>query len=88
MNFELIIATIINEPIYLSIVVIFALTLIYSILKKFFKMLIISLAGLILYLVFLVTTNKDLPGEYDEAIYDQLDSIKNKATEIIDEIKN
>ena len=88
MNFELIIATIINEPIYLSIVVIFALTLIYSILKKFFKMLIISLAGLILYLVFLVTTNKDLPGEYDEVIYDQLDSIKNKATEIIDEIKN
>ena len=88
MDFELIIATIINEPIYLSIVVIFALTLIYSILKKFFKMLIISLAGLILYLVFLVTTNKDLPGEYDEVIYDQLDSVKNKATEIIDEIKN
>ena len=87
MNFELIIATIINEPIYLSIVVIFALTLIYSILKKFFKMLIISLAGLILYLVFLVTTNKDLPGEYDEVIYDQLDSVKNKATDIIDEIK-
>ena len=87
MDFELIIAAIINEPIYLSIVVIFALTLIYSILKKFFKMLIISLAGLILYLVFLVATNKDLPGEYDEVIYDQLDSVKNKATEIIDEIK-
>ena len=51
-------------------------------------MLIISLAGLILYLVFLVATNKDLPGEYDEVIYDQLDSVKNKATEIIDEIKN
>jgi len=87
MEFEQIIKTITNEPIYLSIVVLLMLTLVYSVLKKFFKLLIIALACLIVYLLFLVATNKDLPGDYDEVIYNQLDTVKEKANDIIDDIK-
>ena len=79
--------TIIEEPIYLSIVILFLLAAIYSVLKKFFKLLIIILTGLIIYLFFLIITNQDLPGEYDEAIYNQIDSVKEKAAELIDDIK-
>tara|TARA_Y100000590_G_C15421912_1_gene901737 strand:- start:560 stop:853 length:294 start_codon:yes stop_codon:yes gene_type:complete len=60
--------TIISEPIYLSIVVIFILISIYSILKKFFKLLIIILSALILYIGFLIYTGEDLPGESEEII--------------------
>ena len=60
--------TIISEPIYLSIVVIFVLISIYSILKKFFKLLIVILSALILYIGFLIYTGEDLPGDSEEII--------------------
>ena len=79
--------TIISEPIYLSIVVLFSLAILYSILKKFFKLLIISLVCLLIYLAFLIYTNQDLPGDYDDVIYNQIDAAKEKASDMIDEIK-
>ena len=49
--------TIINNPIYLCVVVVLAILLIYSALKKFIKLLILVLAGIILYIGFLYFTN-------------------------------
>ena len=65
--------TIISEPIYISIVVIFILISIYSILKKFFKLLIVILSALILYISFLIYTGEDLPGDSEEIINPMID---------------
>ena len=86
MDFNEIIDIILSEPIYLSIVVLFLLAFIYSVLKKFFKLLIIILLGLISYISFLIYTNQDLPGDSDEIIYPLIDSAKEKANDIIEEL--
>ena len=82
MDSQIILDTIINEPIYLSIVVIFILIIIYSILKKFFKILIFTLSCLIIYIGYLVYTDGDLPGNSEEIINPLLDKageLKDKA---------
>ena len=80
--------TIISEPIYLSIVVIFILISIYSILKKFFKLLIFILAGLLVYISFLIYTGEDLPGDSEEIINPMIDQagelIKNASEKLQD----
>ena len=76
---------IVSEPIYLSIVVLFCLAFVYSVLKKFFKLLIIVLISLIGYVGFLIYTNQDLPGESDELIYPLLDDAKEKLNETLKE---
>jgi Ca2+/Na+ antiporter len=73
MEFENIYQTIISEPIYLSIAVIFILITVYSILKKFFKLLIVVLSILLIYIVFLIYTGEDLPGESEDFIHPMID---------------
>jgi len=84
MDSQIILDTIINEPIYLSIVIIFILIIIYSILKKFFKILIFTLSCLVLYVSYLVYTGGDLPGNSEEII----NPILNKAEELKDKAIN
>tara|TARA_B100000579_G_scaffold97950_1_gene77693 strand:- start:2209 stop:2493 length:285 start_codon:yes stop_codon:yes gene_type:complete len=84
MDINQIYSTIINEPIYLSIIVIFILISIYSILKKFFKILIIILTLLIGYIFFLIYTGEDLPGDSEKIINPLID----KAGQIINDISN
>ena len=82
MDSLIIIETIVNEPIYLSIVIIFILIIIYSILKKFFKILIFALSCLLLYIGYLIYTGGDLPGNSEEIInplLDKADELKEKA---------
>jgi len=82
MDSQIIIETIVNEPIYLSIVIIFILIIIYSILKKFFKILIFALSCLLLYIGYLIYTGGDLPGNSEEIInplLDKADELKEKA---------
>ena len=86
MDINKIIDIILSEPIYLSIVVLFLLAFIYSVLKKFFKLLIIVLIGLVSYVTFLIYTNQDLPGESDDLIYPLIDSAKEKANDIYEEL--
>ena len=88
MDLNTLYSTVIGEPLYLSIVILFTLAILYSILKKFFKLLLISLFSLLVYLGYLIFLQKDLPGEYDEIIYEQIDSVKEKATDIINDINN
>ena len=73
MEFQNIYQTIISEPIYLSIAVIFVLISVYSILKKFFKLLVVVLSLLLVYICFLIYTGEDLPGESEEFINPMID---------------
>jgi len=73
MDIELIYQTIISEPIYLSIAVIFILITVYSILKKCFKLLILALTILLCYIGFLIYTGEDLPGDSEEIINPMID---------------
>tara|TARA_Y100001970_G_C14050328_1_gene758587 strand:+ start:667 stop:951 length:285 start_codon:yes stop_codon:yes gene_type:complete len=84
MDINQIYLTIINEPIYLSIIIIFILISIYSILKKFFKLLIIILTLLIGYIFFLIYTGEDLPGDSEKIINPLID----KVGQIINDISN
>mgnify|MGYP000417441337 CR=1 FL=1 len=77
MNFDEIIKMIAEEPIYLSIFILFALIIIYSVLKKFFKLLVIILSALILYLSFLIYSGEELPGNSDEIIDPLIDNASN-----------
>ena len=84
MDFNKIYTTIINEPIYLTISIIFVLIAVYSILKKFFKLLIAALAVLFFYIGFLIYTGEDLPGDSEELINPLIDN----AGQIIDSVTN
>ena len=84
MDFNQIYTTIINEPIYLTISIIFLLIAVYSILKKFFKLLIGTLAILFIYIGFLIYTGEDLPGDSEELINPLIDN----AGKIIDSVTN
>ena len=84
MDFNQIYTTIINEPIYLTISIIFLLIAVNSILKKFFKLLIGTLAILFIYIGFLIYTGEDLPGDSEELINPLIDN----AGKIIDSVTN
>ena len=82
MDSQIILDTIINEPIYLAIVIIFILIIVYSILKKFFKILLIALSSLIVYVAYLVYSGGDLPGESEQIInplLEKAEELKDKA---------
>ena len=84
MDFNQIYTTIINEPIYLTISIIFLLIAVYSILKKFFKLLICTLAILFIYIGYLIYSGEDLPGDSEELINPLIDN----AGKIIDSVTN
>ena len=84
MNYEDLYNVIISEPIYLTLVIIFILIIIYSILKKFFKLLIIIFLSLLIYISFLIYTDGDLPGESEEIILPIID----EAGKVIKDISN
>ncbi len=84
MEIQKIIDLILSEPIYLTIVSIFILAFIYSVLKKFFNLLLIVLLCLIGYISYLVYTNQDLPGDSDQLIYPLIDTAKEKAGNMLD----
>ena len=84
MDFESIYKTIISEPIYLSLVIIFLLIIIYSILKKFFKLLMLAFISIIIYIFFLIYTDGDLPGESEQLIKPMI----NEAGKVLDDLSN
>ncbi|MAZ61291.1 MAG: hypothetical protein CMG50_03840 [Candidatus Marinimicrobia bacterium] len=84
MDYESIYKTIISEPIYLSLVIIFLLIIIYSILKKFFKLLMITFISIIVYISFLIYTDGDLPGESEQIIKPMI----NEAGKALNDLSN
>ena len=65
---------IVEEPIYLSIVLVFIMIVIYSVLKKFFKILLVSFICLLCYIGFLIYSEQDLPGDGDKIITPLIDN--------------
>ena len=87
MNLQNLYNIIINEPIYLTIVSIFILILVYSILKKLFKMLVIILIILMVYIVYLMYTGQSLPNqEQINSVQDKVIEQVEKGINILDEI--
>tara|TARA_B100000497_G_C7411824_1_gene259562 strand:+ start:40 stop:324 length:285 start_codon:yes stop_codon:yes gene_type:complete len=84
MDYASIYKTIISEPIYLSLVIIFLLIIIYSILKKFFKLLMITFISIIVYISFLIYTDGDLPGESEQIIKPMI----NEAGKALNDLSN
>ena len=77
--------TIINNPIYLSVTVVLGLLLIYSVLKKFIKLIFFALMCIILYLGFLYVTGD---SNTVEDIDNVMDSIKESKEFIQDQIQD
>ena len=69
---------IINEPLYLTIFSILVLILVYSILKKLFKMLVFILIILMFYIGYLMYTGQSLPNQKD------INSVKDKVLEEVE----
>ena len=69
---------IINEPLYLTIFSILILILVYSILKKLFKMLVFILIILMFYIGYLMYTGQSLPNQKD------INSVKDKVLEEVE----
>ena len=80
MDFEKIYQMIINEPIYLTVVIIFLLIIAYSILKKLFKILVILLVILMCYIGYLMYTGQELPNE------EELNSMKQKGIQGVETV--
>ena len=76
-----------NEPIYLVIALFLALIIIYSILKKLFKLMILGLSVMIIYIAYLVYTGQDLPGDIEvEPLKQSIENSFDKALDTIDKI--
>ena len=69
---------IINEPLYLTIFSILVLILVYSILKKLFKMLVFILIILMFYMGYLMYTGQSLPNQKE------INSVKDKVLEEVE----
>jgi len=84
MNYENLYNTIITEPLYLTLVIILILIVVYSILKKFFKLLLFVFFSLIVYISFQIYTEGDLPGESEDIIIPIID----EAAKVIEDVSN
>ncbi len=84
MNYENLYNTIITEPLYLTLVIIFVLIIIYSILKKFFKLLLFVFFLLVIYISFQIYTGGNLPGESEDIIIPIID----EAVKVIEDVSN
>ena len=82
--------TIINNPIYLCVVVVLCLLLIYSALKKFIKLLAIVLISIIFYLAFLYFTNDQKTLDDVDKVLDTMQSgtefLKEKIENSLDDV--
>ena len=85
MELQNIIQTIINEPIYLSIISILSLIIIYSVLKKLFKVLILCLSVMFVYVMYLVFSGQNLPGNIEvDPIKEKIETSINNAKKTFD----
>ena len=87
MNLQNLYNIIINEPIYLTIFSILVLILVYSILKKLFKMLVFILIILMFYIGYLMYTGQSLPNQKEiNSVKDKVLEEVEKGINILDEI--
>ena len=61
---------IINDPVYITIAVILAIAVIFSVVKKLFKLAVILIAICVLYVGYLYYTGEEIPETSDDLIED------------------
>ena len=79
---------IINDPVYITIAVILAIAVVFSVVKKLFKFAAILIAICVLYIGYLYYTGEEIPKTVDdliENVSDKAEDLKVKAKKIIKE---
>ena len=79
---------IISEPLYLSIFILLILATIYTILKKFFKLLIVTLICLIIYVSYLYITGDSKTVDTFNKFIDKGNEIIDQGNETFNDLKN
>jgi len=72
--------TMMSHPLYIGIAVIFAICVVWSVVKKLFKMFIVIVALIIVYLLYLHFTGQALPKNAEELI----DNVKSQTESVIE----
>jgi predicted membrane protein len=77
---------IINDPVYITIAVILAIAVVFSVIKKLFKFAAILIAICILYIGYLYYTGQEIPKTADDLIEDvseKAEDLKKKVKKVI-----
>lgn len=61
---------ILNDPVYIAIAVLLAISVVFSLIKKLFKFAIIIIACIVIYIGYLHYSGKEIPQSMDELIED------------------
>ena len=82
--------TLFSNPVYMSIAVVIAILLVYSIIKKIIKWIFLFGILLIIYAIYLNYTGQEVPKNMDElkeSVSESVDKVKESAAESINEAK-
>ena len=73
---------IINDPVYIMIAVILAISVAFSVVKKLFKLVVILIAICVLYIGYLYYTGEEIPKTSDDLI----ENVSNKAADAVEDL--
>lgn len=79
-----------QNPFFLILAVIFAVLIVFGLLKKLFKLAMIILAAFVIYIVYLLWTGQDIPKSFDgikDSVTETISSSKENAEETKDGIE-
>ena len=74
---------IINDPVYITIVVILAIAVVFSVVKKLFKFAAILIAICVLYIGYLYYTGEEIPKTADDLI----ENVSEKAEDAVEDLR-
>lgn len=87
---EILIDTLLSNPVYMAIAAILTILLVYSLIKKIIKWVFMFGVLLIIYVIYLNYTGQEVPKNIDqlkESVSESVDRVKESASESINEVK-
>ena len=84
------ITNLLQNPFFLILAVIFAVLIVFGIIKRLFKLAMIVLAAFVIYVAFLLWTGQDIPTSFDDikdSVKETISSSKENTEETKEEIK-
>ena len=84
---EIIIDQLTGNPVYLSVAVVLALIILFGVIKKLIKLVIIGAAIFVLYIAYMVWTGKEIPKslhDVQQTIQDTVEKGKEKGGQILE----
>ena len=75
---------ILNDPVYITIAVLLAISVVFSLIKKLFKLAVIIIAVCVLYVGYLHYTGEKIPTTTDELLKD----VNKKTKGLVDDIRD